>query len=122
MPHVKSAVELTVSHQRTSLILATIMYRMAWYETEGGSSVSAEEFANASLGIRRKLLGVMHLSTLMSMANLASSYRNQGRWKEAEVLGVEVLEIRKTVLGAEHPNTLTSMNNLAATFYDQERL
>ena len=47
------------------------------------------------------------------MANLASTYRNQGRWKEAEELDVQVIETRKRVLGQAHPDTLTSMNNLA---------
>ncbi|KAK3380825.1 hypothetical protein B0H63DRAFT_474432 [Podospora didyma] len=56
------------------------------------------------------------------MANLASTYRNQGRWKEAEELGVQVMEIRKRVLGEEHPNTLASMANLAFTWKSQGRL
>ena len=47
------------------------------------------------------------------MANLASTYRNQGRWKEAEELEVQVMETRKRVLGEEHPSTLTSMVNHA---------
>ena len=47
------------------------------------------------------------------MANLASTFWNQGRWKEAEELFVQVMETRKRVLGAEHPSTLTSMANLA---------
>jgi hypothetical protein len=47
------------------------------------------------------------------MGNLASTYRNQGRWKEAEELEVQVMETRKRVLGQEHPDTLTSMGNLA---------
>ena len=34
------------------------------------------------------------------MANLASTYRNQGRWKEAEELEVQVMETSKRVLGA----------------------
>ncbi|KAK7180300.1 PFS and TPR domain-containing protein [Paraphaeosphaeria sporulosa] len=50
------------------------------------------------------------------MANLASTYRNQGRWEEAEKLEVQVMETRKTKLGADHPSTLTSMNNLAFTW------
>jgi hypothetical protein len=50
------------------------------------------------------------------MANLASTYRNQGRWKEAEDLQVQVMETIKRVLGPEHPSTLTSMNNLAFTW------
>ncbi|OCK74986.1 HET-domain-containing protein, partial [Lepidopterella palustris CBS 459.81] len=33
---------------------------------------------------RKRVLGEEHPSTLTSMANLASTYRNQGRWKEAE--------------------------------------
>ncbi|PPR04735.1 hypothetical protein CVT26_012870 [Gymnopilus dilepis] len=41
------------------------------------------------------------------MNNLASTFRNQEQWEEAEKLGVEVLEICKRVLGPEHPITLT---------------
>src|SRR5256886_17626362 len=56
-----------------------------------------------------------------SMRNLASTYSNQGRWKEAEELEVQVIETRKRVLGQEHPDTLTSMNNLAWTWKSQGR-
>ena len=47
------------------------------------------------------------------MNNLASTYRNQGRWTEAEKLHVQVVVTRKMVLGPEHPDTLTSMWNLS---------
>jgi lipopolysaccharide biosynthesis regulator YciM len=50
------------------------------------------------------------------MNNLASTYRSQGRWEEAESLFVQVMETSKSKLGADHPDTLTSMNNLAFTF------
>ncbi|KAL2819483.1 violaceus kinesin [Aspergillus granulosus] len=75
--------------------------------------------------------------TLTSMADLASTYRNQGRWKEserlevqvmegrwkeAEELGMQVMEIRSRVLGTEHPDTLTSMANLAHTFYSKDNI
>jgi DNA-binding transcriptional regulator YiaG len=49
------------------------------------------------------------------MANLASTYRNQGRWDAAEELEVQVMETSKKKLGADHPDTLASMNNLAHT-------
>src|SRR6266699_27742 len=62
---------------------------------------------------RKRMLGEEHPHTLTSMANLASTYRNQGRWKEAEELEVRVMETRKRVLGEEHPDTLTSRHNLA---------
>ena len=53
------------------------------------------------------------------MGNLASMYRNQGRWKEAEQLEVQVMETSLRVLGNEHPDTLTSMANLAFTLKDK---
>ncbi len=56
------------------------------------------------------------------MANLASTYWNQGRWDDAEELEVQVMETRKKKLGADHPDTLTSMNNLAFTWKRQGRL
>ena len=39
---------------------------------------------------------------------ISKVYRNEGRWKEAEELEVQVMETRKRVLGKEHPDTLTS--------------
>ncbi|KAJ5330533.1 hypothetical protein N7476_000316 [Penicillium atrosanguineum] len=57
-----------------------------------------------------------HPDTLSSMANLASTFWNQGRWSEAEQLQVQVMETRKTKLGADHPDTLSSMANLAFTW------
>jgi hypothetical protein len=70
---------------------------------------------------RKTVLGAEHPDTLTSMANLASTYWNQGRWGEAEQLGVQVMETRKTVLGAEHPDTLLSMANLAVNYSKRER-
>jgi hypothetical protein len=61
------------------------------------------------------VLGPKHPDTLTSMANLASTYWNQGRWKKAKELEVQVMETFKQVLGPEHPDTLTSMSNLAFT-------
>ncbi|KAL0929533.1 kinesin light chain [Colletotrichum truncatum] len=66
-------------------------------------------------------LGNEHPSTLTSMANLAATYRNQGRWKEAEELEVQVMETFKRVLGEEHPDTLTSMANLAYIWKEERR-
>ena len=63
--------------------------------------------------IEKRILGEEHPSTLTSMANLATTYADQGRWQEAEELDVRVIEIRKRVLGEEHPSTLKSIANLA---------
>ena len=62
-----------------------------------------------------------YLDRLTSMTNLVSTYWNQGRWKEAGELEVQVMETRKKLLGAEHPKTLTSVANLASTYRHQGR-
>jgi hypothetical protein len=81
----------------------------------------AEELEVQVMETSLRVLGEEHPDTLLSIANLASTYWNQGRWKEAEELEVQVMETRKRVLGEEHPGTLTSMANLAATYWNQGR-
>ena len=60
--------------------------------------------------------GADHPDILTSMANLAETYIDQGRWPEAEKLEVRVIETRKTKLGANHLNTLRSIANLALIY------
>jgi hypothetical protein len=63
---------------------------------------------------RKRVLGKEHPDTLTSIANLASTYGNQGRWKEDDkVVEVQVMETIKRVLGEKHLDTLTSIDNLA---------
>ncbi|KAH8800213.1 hypothetical protein F5884DRAFT_685710 [Xylogone sp. PMI_703] len=57
---------------------------------------------------------------LISIANLAPTYRNQGRWSEAEKLDVQVMKTIR-VLGEEHSFTLSSMANLELTWKSQSR-
>jgi tetratricopeptide (TPR) repeat protein len=56
--------------------------------------------------------------TLVCMADVAWIYAGQGRWSEAEELGLQVLEIREQILGPEHPETLAAMASLATTRYE----
>ncbi|KAH7141674.1 hypothetical protein EDB81DRAFT_628529, partial [Dactylonectria macrodidyma] len=66
---------------------------------------------------RAEVLGEEHPSTLNCMHNLASTFYNQGRWKEAvEEVFVQAMEMRKNDLREQHPNTLTSMHNLALIY------
>jgi len=70
----------------------------------------------------RRILGEEHPYTLTAMANLAITYRDQGRMGEAAALPEEVLQKWRQILGEEHPYTLTSMANLAITCSDQGRM
>ena len=63
------------------------------------------------------VLGEEH-PDMLSMENFASTYWNQGRWKEAEQLNAKSTE---GVLGEEHPDALTNMENLALTYSSQGR-
>ncbi|KAJ7860834.1 acyl transferase/acyl hydrolase/lysophospholipase [Mycena olivaceomarginata] len=63
---------------------------------------------------RKKLFGADHPDTLLAMANLAATYRELGRYQEAEPLIVIVLEKQKQLFGADHPETLFAMRDLAA--------
>ncbi|TFK31233.1 hypothetical protein BDQ12DRAFT_566043, partial [Crucibulum laeve] len=56
------------------------------------------------------------------MENLASTYKDQGGWTEAEKLEVEVMEKRQQLLGPTHPDTLMSMGNLAGTYQNLGKL
>lgn len=57
---------------------------------------------------KKRILGPEHPDTLTSIVNLAATYKNQRKWKEAEELQVQLMETRKKVLGV-HPDTKTSM-------------
>jgi hypothetical protein len=58
-------------------------------------------------------LGPDHPDTLMSMNDLASAYRDAGKYDRARPLFEETLALRKSKLGPDHPDTLQSMSNLA---------
>jgi hypothetical protein len=65
------------------------------------------------LELQKEVLGEKHPDTITAMANLALTWRQQGRSNEAEQLQIEVLELRKEVLGEKHPDTIRAMANLA---------
>ena len=70
---------------------------------------------------RTTMLGAENHKTLVTMNNLASTYRNRGRWDDAEKLGVDVMKLRKALLGPDHPFTLSIMCNLTSTYSHQGR-
>ena len=89
---------------------------------QSGVDVQESRAMEGGRGARRASDGdEEHPDTLNSMINLALTYKNQGRWKEAEELFVQVMETSLRVLGQEHPDTLNSMANLASTYRNQGR-
>lgn len=70
---------------------------------------------------KRKEDGEEAVDTLAVMRSLAMTYRNQGRWTEAEVIQRQSHEMCIRTLGEEHPGTLASMSNLSMLRNDQGR-
>ncbi len=105
-------------------ILDEYVISQPWFATfllDTGSYHLAE-IVNLRVNARNeKVLGLEHPDTLNSMYSLASTYRNQGRWKKAEELDVQAMETSSRVLGLEHPSTLTSTASLASTYRNQGR-
>ncbi|KAJ5567904.1 hypothetical protein N7450_010390 [Penicillium hetheringtonii] len=72
---------------------------------------------SGSRNLREVLVGENHEDTNL----LATGYRFEGQWDEAERLFVQVIEINKKTLGEGHPSMLKSLGNLASTYCNQGR-
>ena len=71
-------------------------------------SYKLAEIMNQRLNAQNeKVLGLEHPDTLTSMANLALTFWNQGRWKKAEELEVQVVETRRGCWDLSILSTLT---------------
>lgn len=64
------------------------------------------------VSIRRKIIGVSHIDTLLSLNNLAQHHMNQSESLEAEVIYKETLPILEAVKGKTHSHTLVTKHNL----------
>ena len=71
---------------------------------------------------RKKVIGENHPHTLITMSNLAISYRAQGRLEETRKLEEKILELRVEILGPEHPETLYTQWCLAVSYEKDGRL
>jgi tetratricopeptide (TPR) repeat protein len=120
-PHVKAAERQRPAHDARVREWGRILRNAGWYCLAKGNYIEAERVCDKSTRVLRRLFGEDDVDTLSSMAHLASTFWNQGRWQEAETLEVQVMETRRRVLGSEHPDTLTSMANLASIYWNQGR-
>ena len=65
----------------------------------------------------KRLLGAEHPDTLTSIANLASTFQNQGRWNEAEQLKIQVMEMRVAwCRTSRHPHKYGKFSSLILEF------
>jgi len=86
------------------------------YGRHGRTREAVEPEEEKALERSTKILGE---TALITMGNLASTYRLQGRSVKAAALQNDILEKRRRILGEEHPSTLIAMANLASTYWQQ---
>src|SRR5882757_10761265 len=63
--------------------------KFAMIMNENGDWKNAEQLRVKVMNMRKTLLGENHPDTIKSMANIAATYRDQGRWNEAEQLDIQ---------------------------------
>ena len=71
--------------------------------------------------IFEKALGPDHPSVASALNNLASLYKEEARYADAEPLYKRALAIREKALGPDHPDVAQSLNNLADLYSAQGR-
>ena len=116
---------LTVSNcleiSQEKILVPDLLDKISGYLHDQLRSREKEPVDLKAFRLRKEELGEKHPDTIRSMANLATSYYQQGRSKEAEEIYIEVLVLRKEVLGEKHPDTIDSMANLATSYNQQGR-
>jgi tetratricopeptide (TPR) repeat protein len=69
----------------------------------------------------RQTFSLKHHRTLTTMHNLASIFKSQGRYEDAELLIKQVLQSQEKHLGSEHVSTVITRYYLASIFTSQGR-
>ncbi|KAG8715909.1 hypothetical protein FRC08_010039 [Ceratobasidium sp. 394] len=91
----------------------------AWFGYILRQNTRLEEAKQLQLRVlqaRAKVLGNDDLATVSAMSELATTYHEQGVFKQAGALLLQVLKARKRLLGDGHPDTLHAMHNLSITY------
>ncbi|CAI0654807.1 unnamed protein product, partial [Colletotrichum noveboracense] len=86
MPHVQPLFDKQPLEERDRLEWSKLLTNVSWYLVMLGNYSRAEVIVQQAVSTRTEVLGQEHPDTLTSMANLASTFWKQGRWKEAEEL------------------------------------
>ena len=92
-----------------------LLFRGGWYAWSKGKYAIAEQMVGKAWKIGISKRGREDHDTLVAASLFAVILGDQGRWKEAEELEVQLMETYSDKFGPEHPSTWASMSNLAST-------
>ncbi|KAH7060960.1 hypothetical protein BKA63DRAFT_528100 [Paraphoma chrysanthemicola] len=120
LPHARYALRIglkSVESEKTELL-----FKFGKCAYSDGRYVDAENAFAKLAQIRNSAFDAKHLSRSQIKGCLASTYRKQGKLKEAEALFMQIMEACKKKRGPDHPDTLICMANLASTYSKQDKL
>src|SRR4051794_31196599 len=83
-PHIEHVVREKPASKEDANDWAQLLSNVGWYRAEAGMYGVAEQVDRQALGIREKVLGLEHPSTLPSVSILALLMQFQGKYEEAE--------------------------------------
>lgn len=89
------------------------------YLYERGRIAEADPLLHQALEIRKRVLGIEHFDTTVSLNDVALLYHAQGKYEQAEPFYLSALQVRKTLRGPDHPDTAAILHNLAVLYHAQ---
>ncbi|WP_277988890.1 FxSxx-COOH system tetratricopeptide repeat protein [Ktedonosporobacter rubrisoli] len=105
--------------QYSSLILASLLYKMADYLRSRADYGQAETLYKQALEMREEKLGAHHLDMAPLLCDLGNLYREQGKYERAEKLYQQALEIQRQEPGVQQLKIASSLKALANLYRRQ---
>jgi tetratricopeptide (TPR) repeat protein len=97
------------------------MEGLAWDHDQMGKYAEADALYSKVLEAQSRVLGKEHPDTLVTVADMAASYRRRGMYPQTEALLVAELKGRRHTLGDRHPDTLASIGDLGWLYVTEGR-
>ncbi|MCW5555413.1 MAG: serine/threonine protein kinase [Verrucomicrobiae bacterium] len=86
-----------------------------------GEPDKTETWLKKALALRQEFYGEVHAEVANTLDSLALAYYGQGRYMDAEEVGLKALAMQRKTRGNEHTNVATSLNNLGITLTELNR-
>jgi len=119
--HVLVVTDHALRHETELWAVSLLLHRYGNCLRNSGDPIAAPPVFERALAIDERLHGPEHPDTLRARGNLAGSYRDAGRTRDAIALQEAVLADTERILGADHPDTLRARGNLAGSYSDAGR-
>ena len=121
MPHAHACLALIERWQLNAVEGAWLLHHAGWYLHTRGEYAVAQAYEERALAIYRVACGDEHPSTAMMLNNLAVTYEDRGKLKEAANLHLQALAIYRAHSDDENPDAARCAYNLASLYQDQKR-